>query len=67
MDKVKELLADPAKLEATIKDSWTKIDTKNEGEVNLILSKLVVNRLLKKWVLQKCFQQLIKVKKNSRK
>ena len=33
MDKVKELLADPAKLEVTIKDSWTKIDTKNEGEV----------------------------------
>ena len=33
MEKVKELLADPEKLEATIKDSWTKIDTKNEGEV----------------------------------
>ena len=33
MEKVKELLADPEKLEITIKDSWTKIDTKNEGEV----------------------------------
>ena len=35
MDKVKELLADPAKMEATIKGSWAKIDAKNEGEVPL--------------------------------
>ena len=33
MEAVKELLKDPAKLEATIKSSWAKIDTKNEGEV----------------------------------
>ena len=35
MDKLKALLADPVKMESTIKDSWTKIDTKNEGEVPL--------------------------------
>ena len=33
MEAVKELLKDPAKLEATIKSSWAKIDAKNEGEV----------------------------------
>ena len=33
MEAVKELLKDPAKLEATIKNSWAKIDAKNEGEV----------------------------------
>ena len=33
MDKVKEIISDPAKLEATIKASWAKLDAKNEGEV----------------------------------
>lgn len=33
METVKELMKDPAKLEATIKGAWAKIDQKNEGEV----------------------------------
>ena len=33
MEAVKELMKDPAKLEATMKSSWAKIDAKNEGEV----------------------------------
>ena len=33
MEKAKELLKDPAKLEATIKGAWEKIDPKKEGEV----------------------------------
>ena len=47
MDKVKELLADPAKLEATIKDSWTKIDTKNEGEVQFDTFKTCCEQIAK--------------------
>ena len=37
MDKVKELLADPAKMEATIKGSWAKIDAKTKGKSHLKL------------------------------
>ncbi len=33
MDKFKEAMADPAKLEALLKDTWAKIDTKGEGSV----------------------------------
>ena len=33
MEAFKELLKDPAKMEASFKDSWAKIDAKNEGEV----------------------------------
>ena len=33
MEKLKEIVADPAKLEAFLKDSWTKIDAKGEGAV----------------------------------
>ena len=33
MDKLKETFSDPAKIEAFLKDAWSKIDTKGEGSV----------------------------------
>lgn len=33
MNKLKELAGDPAKLEAALKEIWTKFDTKNQGWV----------------------------------
>ena len=43
MEGVKDLLKDPAKLEATIKGSWEKIDAKKEGQVALMYLKLLLN------------------------
>ena len=34
MEKFKEIMSDPAKLEAFLKDSWAKIDAKGEGAVS---------------------------------
>ena len=34
MDKLKEIFSDPSKIEAFLKDSWAKIDTKGEGSVS---------------------------------
>ena len=34
MEKCKEIMSDPAKLEAFLKDSWAKIDAKGEGAVS---------------------------------
>ena len=34
MDKAKEILSDPAKLEATLKQAWAKLDPQNQGFVN---------------------------------
>ena len=45
MEAVKELLQDPAKLEATIKGSWAKVDTKNEGEVAFDTFKVALKQL----------------------
>ena len=47
MDKVKELMKDPAKLEETIKASWAKIDTKNEGEVEFGVFKVALEQIAK--------------------
>ena len=47
MEAVKELLKDPAKLEATMKSSWAKIDPKNEGEVNFDLFTAALEQLAK--------------------
>ena len=33
MDKAKEILSDPAKLEATLKQAWAKLDPQNQGFV----------------------------------
>ena len=33
MEKFQEIINDPAKLEAFLKDSWAKIDAKGEGAV----------------------------------
>ena len=33
MEQYKEIFADPAKLEAKLKEDWAKIDTKGEGSV----------------------------------
>ena len=33
MEQFKEIISDPAKLEAFLKDSWAKIDAKGEGAV----------------------------------
>ena len=33
MEQYKEILADPAKLEAKLKEDWAKIDTKGEGSI----------------------------------
>ena len=33
MDKAKEILSDPAKLEASLKQAWAKIDPQNQGFV----------------------------------
>ena len=33
MEQFKEILSDPAKLEAKLKEDWAKIDTKGEGSV----------------------------------
>ena len=33
MEKCKEIMSDPAKLQAFLKDSWAKIDAKGEGAV----------------------------------
>ncbi len=35
MEKWKEIANDPAKLEAAMKETWAKIDTKGEGSVDL--------------------------------
>ena len=35
MEKLKEITNDPAKLEAAMKETWAKIDTKGEGSVDL--------------------------------
>ena len=35
MDKYKEIANDPAKLEASLKETWAKIDAKGEGSVTL--------------------------------
>ena len=47
METVKELLKDPAKLEATIKGSWAKIDPKNEGEVSFDAFKVALEQIAK--------------------
>ena len=47
MEAVKELLKDPAKLEATIKSSWDKVDTKKEGEVPFDVFKVALEQLAK--------------------
>ena len=33
MEEFKQIIADPVKLEACLKDTWAKIDTKGEGSV----------------------------------
>ena len=35
MEKLKELASDPAKLEASLKEDWAKIDPNGEGSVTL--------------------------------
>ncbi len=45
MEGVKDLLKDPAKLEATIKGSWEKIDAKKEGEVAFDVFKVALKQL----------------------
>ena len=45
MEGVKELLKDPAKLEATIKASWAKIDAKGEGAVSFDVFKVALEQL----------------------
>ena len=35
MEKFKEIANDPAKLEASMKETWAKIDAKGEGAVDL--------------------------------
>ena len=47
MEAVKELLKDPAKLEATIKASWEKVDTKKEGEVPFDVFTVALEQLAK--------------------
>ena len=47
MEAVKELLKDPAKLEATIKGAWSKIDAKNEGEVSFDAFKVGIEQVAK--------------------
>ena len=47
MDKIKELMKDPAKLEETIKASWGKIDAKNEGEVEFGTFKVALEQIAK--------------------
>ncbi len=47
MEAVKELLKDQAKLEATIKGAWAKIDTKNEGEVPVDAFKAALEQIAK--------------------
>ena len=45
MEGVKDLLKDPAKLEATIKGSWEKIDAKKEGQVAFDVFKAALKQL----------------------
>ena len=47
MEAVKELLKDPTKLEATIKASWEKVDTKKEGEVPFDVFTVALEQLAK--------------------
>ena len=47
MEKVQELLKEPAKLEATMKDAWAKIDPKKEGEVPIDAFKACLEVLAK--------------------
>ena len=35
MEQYKDLVNDPAKLEAKLKEDWAKIDAKGEGSVSL--------------------------------
>ena len=45
MDAIKELLKDPAKLEATLKDTWAKIDAKNEGSVPFDVFRAILEKM----------------------
>ena len=47
MEAIKELLKDPAKMEATIKASWAKVDAKNEGEVPFDVFTVALEQLAK--------------------
>ena len=48
MEKFKEIANDPAKLEASMKDTWAKIDAKGEGAVDLKEFETISENLLKK-------------------
>ena len=45
MEGIKDLLKDPAKLEATIKGAWEKIDAKKEGEVAFDVFKVALKKI----------------------
>ncbi len=47
MEALKELLKDPAKVEASMKASWAKVDTKNEGEVPFDVFTVALQQLAK--------------------
>ena len=43
MDKAKEILSDPAKLEATLKQAWAKLDPQNQGFVTYDILKAALS------------------------
>ena len=49
MEKLKEIIADPAKLEAFLKDSWAKIDAKGEGAVTYEQYATQADAIWKSW------------------
>ena len=62
MDKIKEIVNDPAKLEASFKDTWAKIDAKGEGAVSMMTLKLLQKQLEKQWDYQSHLNHQLQLK-----
>ena len=49
MEEFKQIIADPVKLEACLKDTWAKIDTKGEGSVTYEQYATQADAIWKSW------------------
>ena len=62
MEQYKAICNDPAKLEASLKETWAKIDTKGEGCVTHEQFKVACEQIAKTMNLPGCIHQLKKKK-----
>lgn len=53
MEKYKEIANDPAKLEASLKETWAKIDAKGEGSVTYEVFEVAAREIAKQMNLPK--------------